>query len=321
MSVAPPPIPAELPAPDAAPEEPPAPLADALPPDAAPPDDLGPGEIPPPPDPTKPPPPAADPAAVEAMVAVLGIEPFADKTLKRVHLYHLDRAAKLGAEIDRELYKFIGSDEPLPVAKLQPFDFQKVVEDLKTPPLPKHTAAIMGAFGEHADTAFAANEIADKIQTYLLGKVPKRTHEGIQGPVDEMPAHSDVARFRRLWSVACDPVGVIMEAVGEYALSRDMVRAFADMYPLTYARCQQGIETQLARKSGVEPKFRLSIRKEQILRILKQQEDVTSRALGVALQAMFKKDMVSLAPKPPKPKTPGSASTESTETDRIMAGD
>jgi hypothetical protein len=254
------------------------------------------------------------------MVAVLGIAPFVDKTLKRVHLYHLDRAAKLGAEMDRMLYRFIGSEEPEPVAKLAPFDFETIRDNLKTPPLPEHTAAVMGAFGEHADTAFEANLVADKIQAYLLGKIPKRTHEGLQGPVDEPPAHSDLARFRRLWSVACDPVGVIMEAIGEYALSRDMVKAFADMYPLTWARCKAGVQSQLVRRAAVAPKERLPIRKEQILRVLMQQEDVASKQLGIAMQAQYKKDAVSMAPKPPKAKTPGSASTESTETDRIMSG-
>ncbi len=81
-----------------------------------------------------------------------------------------------------------------------------------------------------------------------------------------------------------------------------------------------GVDTGLARKKTAEPKFRLSIRKEQLLRILVKREDATSRAMGVALQAQFKAQAAAQAPKPPKAKRENSASIESSAADRIAEG-
>lgn len=264
-----------------------------------------------------PPPPPVDPLTAEAMVAVVGIAPFIDKTLRKVHLYHLDRVAKLGDEIDRKLYAFINSDAAAEGAPLVPFDFMTIRDDLMTPPQHEHTTAVIAAFGDLADTGFAAAQIAERVQAYLVGKLPKRERDSIAGVTQEMPPHSDVARFRRLWAVACDPVTTIFQALAEYALSRDMVASFSDLYPLVWKRVDDGITSQLGRKRGVAPKWTPSVRKEQLLRVLAKRESPSSKALGVAMQAQFKKMAAEAAPKAPQHKTKGSASIESTETDRI----
>jgi hypothetical protein len=308
MSVTTPPVPTSAPLP-----VPGTPIdASALPPED--------GSIPPPPlppDPNQPAPPAANPFLVESTVASIGIEPFVTKTLKKVFLYHLDKAAKLGDQIDRAIYQFLASDGPAKIAPLPPFDFVTIRDELMTEPNHQHIADIIGAFGSHADTGMAAVQVAQRIQAYLVTKIPHRIHQSIAGPIQETPAHSDLARFRRIWNIACDPIGIIIEALGEYALSRDMVEAFSTMYPLVWQRVDDGITSQLVRKKGVSPKFVLTIRKEQQLRILAKKEDTTSKALGIALQAQFKKQAAAAAPKPPRAKASGSASIESTETDRI----
>ncbi len=283
---------------------------------APPPDPL---TIPPPPvDVTQPAPPAVDPFLAEAIVAVIGIEPFVStEKLKKVHLYHLDRAAKMDDEIDRKLYQFIGSTEREKGADLPPFDFLQVRQWLETVPLPEHTAQIIGAFGEQPDLGLAAQQVAERIQAYLVSKVPHRVHQSIAGATQEMPGHSDVARFRRLWAIACDPLTMILDALNEYGLSRDMARALKEMFPLVWKRVDDGVTSQLGRKKTVTPKFRLPVRKEQQLRILVQKEDALSKALGVALQAQFAKEAAEQAPKPPRAKAKGSASRESSAADRI----
>ena len=132
------------------------------------------------------------------------------------------------------------------------------------------------------------------------------------------PPHSDVARFRRLWNVACDPLSVL-EDLNAFALSRDMVQGVFDLYPLTWKRMDDGTTSQLGRKKAQAPKFTLTIRKEWQLRILVRQEDENSKRLGRAIQAQFAQQAAENAPKPPQAqkKAPGVATTESSASDRI----
>lgn len=270
---------------------------------------------PPPPEPT-PPPPAADPYQVESLVAAIGIAPFLEHELTKVHGYHHARASKIGDEIDRKLHLFINRDEREPTAALPPFDFKAVRANIEAEVLPQHMEEVIGAFGDLPDVGLAATQIVERIRQYLAAKVPHRVHQSILGPQEEDPPHSDVARFRRLWAVACDPLSVL-DDLNEYALSRDQAGAVADLYPLVWQRMDQGVTNALARKKAQSPKFRLSIRKENLLRILIKQENVVSMQLGVMLQAQFRKEDAEQAPKPPQAKKPEGADTESSASDRI----
>lgn len=273
-----------------------------------------------------PPTPPADPFHVESVVAAIGIGPFLDGSLRRVHLHHLARAAKVGDEIDRKLYLFINRAEPAPSAALPEFDFDaaRTAVDDYTPSTseyadPQSLADLIGAFGELHEVGMAAIPVIDRIREYLWGKVPRRQRMTLAGPVPYPPAHSDLARWRRLWTIANDPLG-ILDDLNEYALSRGMVEAVATLYPLIWKRMQDGITTQLARKKAAAPGWTLSVRKDYLLRILDRNETPESLAVGVALQALFAQEAAEQAPKPVAPKRKGVAqggSTESSAADRI----
>lgn len=319
MTAIAPPAPEPAPAPEApavpqgAPSADPGPTAPPAPPEAP---GAAPGLPVAPPAPAPVAPPAADPAMVEALVAVVGIAPFLARNLRRVWLHHLDRAVKIGDEIDRKIYLFINRDGPAVSAPLPTFDFPAVRDDIQATPTETHTHAIIEAFGDLSDAGLAATQVYERIQQYLRTKVPVRIHKSIAGPTLEAPAHSDLARFRRLWNVACDPLG-ILDDLNEYALSRDMVQALADMYPLTWQRMKKGVDDGLTRKKAVNLNYRLPIRKEQLLRILLQEEDVTSKALGVALQAQFAAQAAEAAPKPTRPPVKSTLGGEASASDRI----
>jgi hypothetical protein len=266
------------------------------------------------------------------VIAAIGIAPFLDGSLHRVHLYQLNKAAKMGDEIDRKLHLFINRDSREKTADLPPFDFVAVRDMLDAAardasptadPTAQHarTAEIIGAFGELYNLGMATIPEVERMRAYLTAKLPRRRHESLAGPVEEMPPHSDVARFRRLWTIANDPL-TILDDLNEYAVSRDMAQAVFDLYPLVFQRIDEGVTSQLFRKKAQAPGYRLSIRKEQLLRVLIQKEDVTSKALGVALQAQFAAMAAEAAPKPPQPQKKGSggADTESSASDRIAAG-
>ncbi len=118
--------------------------------------------------------------------------------------------------------------------------------------------------------------------------------------------------------VACDPLSVL-DDINEFALSRDQVTACAEMFPTLWATFWPVAQEQLARRMTVsEGKFRLTYRKELLLRVLTRQE-ATNVALGQALQALFAKQATPATPGAPAAAKPDkdSMSNEASDAARI----
>lgn len=262
-----------------------------------------------------------DALKVESLVASIGLEPFVTRKFTKVHGHHLERAEGMHAEIARKIHLFMMRSDPEEAAPLPPFDFKQVAADLEAPVLPEHVTREIAAFGEAGDLALQANLVVQRIRDYVAKAVPKRVYMSIFGPEPGDPPKSDVARFRRLWVIACDPLS-ILDDLNEYNVSRDQVKACSEMYPLVYATFWPIAQAQAVRRAGVEPGWRLSRRKENILRVLTKQEE-PKLALARALQAIFAEDAAAMQPQPAQPsKASGSkddADSQSTPSDRIDA--
>jgi hypothetical protein len=250
-----------------------------------------------------------DPLAVESIVAAIGMAPFVTGKLTRVHGYHQDRAAKLKETVAAKIHRFLAREEREPAAELPAFDFGEVAAALGAPLGPvsaEHQPGLsqeqvvreIAAFGEDADTAVSANVTVQRIRAYLQAKLPRLIRQSLAGPISEMPPPSEVARFRRLWVVACEPLSVL-DDLNEFALSRDQVTACAEMFPIVWGTFWPVAQEQIARRMTVsEGKYRLTHRKELLLRVLTRQE-ATNVALGQALQALFAKAAQPAAPGAP----------------------
>jgi hypothetical protein len=267
-------------------------------------------------------PPPPDPLAVESLVASIGLLPFVSNSITKVHQYQAERAAKVQAEIAAKIHRFLARKEPAEPADLPPFDFEAVVAELDTESEgerdPAHVVREIAAFGEdNQDMAVAANLVVQRIKAAVIAKIPRRVRQSLAGPEKMLPPHSDVARFRRLWVVACDPLSVL-DDLNEFALSRDQIEVCATLYPLVWGEFFPIAQQQLARRKAVNPKWQLTHRKEQLLRVLCKQE-APNVPLGQALQAMFKAQAAE-AQQPaaggPAAKG-GGASDESSAADRI----
>lgn len=263
-----------------------------------------------------------DALGVESLVASIGLEPFVTKKLTTVHGHHVTRAEGMHAEITRKIHRFLTRDEPEPAAPLPPFDFKAVSAALAEDAPPDQTLREIAAFGEAGDLALQANLVVQRIRAYVAGKVPKRVYMSIFGPEPGDPPKSDVARFRRLWVIACDPL-TILDDLNEYNVSRDQVKACSEMYPLVYATFWPIAQSQAVRRDGVEGgNWKVSRRKENILRVLTKQEE-PKLALARALQAIFAEDAAAMQPQSPAAsKASGSrdsADSQSTPSDRIDA--
>jgi hypothetical protein len=233
-----------------------------------------------------------NPYKVESAVAAIGMDAFVSRTLRKVHGHHITRAEQMPQEVSRKIHLFLNRTEPAPAADLPPFDFKQVVTDLESEVRPEHVEQEVAAFGEAHDMALAVNLQVQRIRSYLQGKIPKRIHMSLAGPEPGDPPRSDVARFRRLWVIACDPLS-ILDDLNEFAVSRDQVTGVADLYPTLWASFWPTIQHQLVRRAGVEPSYRLSRRKENLLRVLVKQE-APNYPLARALQQIFAEDEAAL---------------------------
>lgn len=264
--------------------------------------------------------PAPDPFGVECIVAAIGIKPFLDKSLQRVHGYHVERAGKVKAEIARKLYRFVQRSEPEDTAELPDFDYDEVAGILTDERLPEHVQQQIAAFGEHGETALACQVQVTRIAAFLTSKLPRRVHMSLMGPLYTRPPEIDIARFARLWSVACDPM-IVLDDLNEYAVSRDMVQALADVYPLISAELLPAMQDALVRAKTVDPKFALYRQKETLLRVLTKQEQ-PNVALGQAIQAARAKAKAAMKPTAPagtEKKQDEGAGSESTAAQKIDA--
>lgn len=233
------------------------------------------------------PPAPADPSIqqAEAIVAVIGIEPFIAHTLRQVTRAHYKAAGGIPDRIDRELYRFINRDDREPPSELPPFDFDAVAELVNAETTPEQVEANIAAFGPNDDLALAVGGVVTRIKSQLSQRLPRAMHDTLAGPVSTRPPDSDIARFRRAWNVANRPLHLLDE-LQEFALSRDQAQALVDFYPTIFADLPPSVQQQLARKMTVQKGYELPRLKDLLLRILTQQEE-PMMVLGKAMQALY----------------------------------
>jgi len=236
------------------------------------------------PPPVTPPPP--DPFAVEAILGAIGIRPFLDRSIRKVHGYHRDRAAATAADIERRIGRFLAREEPEPPADLVPFDFDEVRDQLAAPLTPDHIQQVMAAFGEDGEMALAVQLQVFRVIAYLKAHLPTRTRNTLAGPVEGEPPKSDVARFRRLWAIACDPLSVLSD-LNEFNLSRDQAAGVFDLFPVIAASFWPASQMAMSkRKEVTQGKWEIPRRKENFLRILTRQE-APLIPLAQAIQGLY----------------------------------
>jgi hypothetical protein len=214
-----------------------------------------------------------DPA--EALVAVLGVDDFLSGDVKLTRAVH-DRAAGLDHTIDREMFAaFHGEPEPVPEIPLNYKEVGAQLERAKQGDR-EQVRIFQDAFANE-DPALTAQVqgLAARVIRYLDERYPRRTRPGIVA-TPSMPSGVELARFKRLWAVATDPMHVV-EALGRGNLSRDMVRAVEDLYPTTYAAMRRAVLKAIsrtkARRASWEPSRALDLQ----LRALMQADTINPR--------------------------------------------
>jgi hypothetical protein len=211
--------------------------------------------------------PKIDPA--EALVVVAGLDPFLRHTSRDLGS-KIVQAEALPETLEGKIYRFINRTDRQDASDLPPFDFDEVVALLDNPD-EDGIDKTLAAFGGQHELALQVGSQVTRIHGYVRAQIPRRTHIGIDGAEVLPPAKSELFRFRRCWRVASDPLS-IFDQLQEFALSRDQVKCFAEMFPTTFATFWPTIQQQLVRKKTVSQHWRLPRQKDTLLRVLGQQE-------------------------------------------------
>lgn len=262
-----------------------------------------------------------DPA--EALIVVTGIEPFLRHTSRDLG-GAIVRAEKLPETLEAKIYRFINREEREPPTDLPAFDFDETVAliDSKktgpdgTPPVHDDIDKTLSAFGGQHQMALEVGSHVTRIHAYLDQQVPRRVHIGLDGPHKLPPAQSELYRFRRCWRIASEPLALFDE-LQEYALSRDQVKCFAEMFPTTFKTLWPTVQRSLVRKRVASEKWELPRQKEILLRVLCQQE-APSLQLAEALAPVYAAEQQAQAARDQQRRVKSmSASNEGTPTQRL----
>ena len=255
-----------------------------------------------------------DPA--EALIVVTGLEPFLRHTSRDLGS-KIVQAEKLPETLEAKIYRFINRDEREEPADLPSFDFDEVVA-LIDGPATDSIDKTLAAFGSQHQLALEVGSLVTNIHGYLTKQVPRRHHIGLDGPEKLPPARSEFFRFRRCWRIAEKPLSLFDE-LQEYALSRDEVKCFAEMFPTTFKAIWPIVQTCLVRKKTVSEKWQLPRQKETLLRVLGQQE-AQSLVLANALATIYAEEVQAQAQREAKRSTRAAAmGGEATPTQKLDA--
>lgn len=196
----------------------------------------------------------------------MGIGKFLDGTA-RTYRYVLGDAARLPSKVTALLRQYLTSGDHAASDKLPPFDFADVGKLLLGTGSQAQSDAIHAGITDPALAGGVVN-VASRIIAYLQPLYPHRVRVTMTGPVDGRPSDQDVARFRRVYQVADDPL-LVLRDLNEGALSRGQVRSLQQLYPELYALIGDVAANTLVNvKSGRGKGWTLPRRKEQGLRML-----------------------------------------------------
>lgn len=208
-----------------------------------------------------------DPLLGEVATAAIGI----DSILRGKASYGLGKegiAGSLPTNLARLVGAYIRRTEPAPLSELPEFDYQDVSALLANAGKPEQGQRLQEAIGD-PELGGAVEETATRIIETLQQALPARTVETLTGSVPVPPSAQELAKFRRAWQVAVDPL-VVLRDLNEDAMSLDQVQALEAMYPTLYALIKPAVVKTVADEKAKRPSWEPGYRKESRLRVLLQ---------------------------------------------------
>lgn len=236
------------------------------------------------------------PITGEALIAVVGIRHVLEQKPKRITVSDKDQAEALPREIRRSVRRFVDDGGPRKIPKAQKFDYGKALDQLSVAMEPKHLEAIAAMFRpEDASLAAEYMVAVQRVVKYLQDILPIRVEETMAKTINFDPSDTEIARFRRAFDVANDPM-IVMRDLELGILVSDQVGHLAVLYPDGYALIKERMATGMAEAMARKKSWTLSWRRDRLVQVLFGTTTFNPK-LSSELQANFKDS----APKPEGP--------------------
>lgn len=230
------------------------------------------------------------PISGEALLAVTGIRGILERTPKRITMADKDAAERLPREIRRSIRRFLDDEGgPRKVSRIAPFDYQWALEHIQAALEPHHVEAIAESFRpEDHEVAADYLRVAQNVIHYLQSILPIRTEETMSQSFSLDPSDTEIARFRRAYDVANDPMVILRDMEGSGALIPEQVNHLKMCYPDLHGFIQARMGTGLAEAMARHRKgWKLSYRRDRLVQILFG-TTTWSKDLASDLQSNFK---------------------------------
>lgn len=261
----------------------------------------------------------------DALLAVTGVRAILGGKPKRITVADKDKAEMLPREIRRACRRFLDDPQgkPRAVPSQKPFDYQKaldsitavIAEETGDPSVSqKHVEAIMNAFrGQDNELAVQYANAAKRVLLYLQSVMPVRVETMMARSYSLDPSDAEVARFRRAFDIANDPLVVLRDM--EYGmLIPDQVTHLKAMYPQGHEAVKAAMEFGWGQAMARKKSWRLSYRRDRQVQILFE-TDTTPPGLASELQANYAAAQSQPGPGP-KPSPP--SKTDSKAADQMQ---
>lgn len=208
-----------------------------------------------------------DPLLGEVATAAIGI----DSILRGKASYGLGKegiAGSLPTNLARLVGTYIRRSEPAALSELPEFDYQDASALLANAGKPEQGQRLQQAIDD-PELAAAVEQHATRVIETLQQALPARTVETLTGSTPVPPSAQELAKFRRAWQVAVDPLSVLRD-LNEDAMSIDQVQALEAFYPTLYALIKPAVVKAVADEKAKQPNWEPGYRKESRLRVLLQ---------------------------------------------------
>lgn len=261
------------------------------------------------------------PITGEALMAVTGIRHVLERKPKRITVADKEKAEMLPREIRRSVRRFVDDDGgPKKIPKANKFDYAWALDHLSVATEPKHLEAIASMFRPE-DTALAAEYMVavQRVVKYLQDILPIRVEETMAKTVNFDPSDTEIARFRRAFDVADDPM-VVMRDLELGILVSDQVQHLSVLYPDGYALIKERMAIGMADAMARKKSWTLSWRRDRLVQVLFG-TTTFSPALAKELQANAKDAGPPTQGPPPSRAKSSAASMAQTTTSEVAEGE
>jgi hypothetical protein len=209
----------------------------------------------------------------EAMVAAMGIEAFLRGDVKLTRTFEA-RVQDMAATIDGDVFRAIKGDRQ-PHKDPEPFNFKEIGQLLADTGSREQQRSFHDAFLEAPPALSAAvQDTAGRVIAYLNDHYPRRARTESIVATEAPTSGVEMARFKRIWRIACDPLSVIA-ALASSSMSRDMVQALSDLYPSVYAAIRVAVLKAIGRIKGRRSSWAPTRDQDLQLRVLMQANTIT----------------------------------------------